>query len=461
MLKCSAPGPPSVTGFLLPAHQPLHPSYVYHPVQTEEHFLAMNHRHRLLGEFIKQSKNGCATLRLSGQDGQASYPVYGLGTSVQGCIDVHRTEGVTSVEVQIEGILKLEQVAGGGTTTYKLCWCKNILWVKDRLRGLPCPNSLRFALSLPTTFSDGEKTFPLPPSYEAHLSGLPGFRAYIHYALTAQVVKPDDVPNMVKSAFLRKDDWAIATPVLYRPRSRPPAAIPPPLVTHPHYGLTETIKWKAATSTILANGCGQGIIVKVCCSPSSYMRNSTSIRWQLHLPTPRIFCVQQPIPFYISFHASSVALALFKPLAPFTCPSVRKMQITRIRLMRQTSVDICNALIFGTKSDMWTVDCIGEAAFKHIGEGSDWLAYSGEVFIANHITLGGFRAGGFSVRDCLVLTVNPTDLTTSPFKEMRMVVPIQFTTDRWIEGGPDLTLYGSGLEIASGEPDFPHELPDQ
>ncbi|KAI6124130.1 hypothetical protein EV401DRAFT_2228217 [Pisolithus croceorrhizus] len=442
-LKRPAPGPVSLTVFLLLTHQPLHPSHVCHPIQTEEHFLAMNDRHRLPGEFIKQSKNGYATLRLSGQDGQSSYPVYGLGTSVQGHVDVHRTEGVTSVEVQIEGILKLEQVAGGGTTTYKLCWCKNILWVKDRLRDLPCPNSSRFTLSLPTTFSDGEKTFPLPPSYEAHLSGLPGFRAYIHYALTAQVVKPDDVPNMVKSAFLRKDDWAIATPVLYRPRSRPPAAIPPPLVTHPHYGLTETIKWKAATSTILANGCGQGIIVK------------------LHLPTPRIFCVQQPIPFYISFHASSVALALFKPLAPFTCPSVRKMQITRIRLMRQTSVDICNALIFGTKSDMWTVDCIGEAAFKHIGEGSDWLAYSGEVFIANHITLGGFRAGGFSVRDCLVLTVNPTDLIVSPFKEMRMVVPIQFTTDRWIEDGPGLTLYGPGLEIASGELDFPHELPYQ
>lgn len=403
----------------------------------------MTARHRLPDEFTKQSKNGCAVLRLSGQHGQASLPVYDFGASIQGRVDVHRTEGVTSVEVEFKGILKLEQVAGGGTTTYKLCSGKNILWVKDRLRDLPCPNSLRFSLSLPTTFSDGENTFPLPPSYEAHLSGLPGFRAYIHYALTAQVVKPDDVPSIVKSAFLRKDDWAIATPVLYRPRSRPPAAIPPPLVTHPHHGLTETILWKAVTSTILANRCDQGIIAK------------------LHLPTPRIFCVQQPIPFYLSFHASSATLALFRPLAPFTRPSVRKMQTTRIRLMRQTSVDICNTLMFGTKSDMWTVDCIGEAAFKHIGEGSDWLAYSGEVFIADHITVGGFRAGGFSVRDFLVLTVNPTDLTMSPFKETRMVVPIQFTTDPWTEDGPGPTLYGPSLEGASGSPDLPPGLPHQ
>lgn len=113
--------------------------------------------------------------------------------------------------------------------------------------------------------------------------------------------------------------------------------------------------------------------------------------------------------------------------------------------------------MFGTKSDMWTVDCIGEAAFKHIGEGSDWLAYSGEVFIADHITLGGFRAGGFSVRDFLVLTVNPTDLTMSLFKETRMVVPIQFTTDPWIEDGPGPTLYGPSLEGASGSPELPHQ----
>lgn len=398
---------------------------------------------RLPGEFVKQSKNGCVTLRLSGQDEQASYPVCGPGTFIQGRVDVYKTEGVTSVEVQIEGVLKLEQVAGSGTTSYKLCSYKNILWVKDRLRNSPCPNSLRFSLLLPTTFSDGEKTFPLPPSYEAHLSGLPGFRAYIHYALTALVVKPDDVPNIVKSAFLRKDDWAIVTPVLYRPRSRPPSAIPPPLVTHPHHGLNETVQWKVTTSTILANRCGQDVTVK------------------LHLPATRVFCVQLPIPFYLSFHASSTTLASFRPLAPFTCPFVRKKQITRIQLMRQTTVDICNALMFGTKSDMWTVDCIGEAAFKYIGKGPDWLAYSGEVFIADHIILGGFRAGGFSVRDCLVLTVTPTDLTKSPFKEMRTVVPVQFATDRWIGDGSGLTLHGNGLEKVSDELDFVSELPCQ
>ena len=32
------------------------------------------------------------------------------------------------------------------------------------------------------------------------------------------------------------------------------------------------------------------------------------------------------------------------------------------------------------------------------GGRSDWPAYSGEIFMADHITVGGFRAGGFSVR---------------------------------------------------------------
>lgn len=51
----------------------------------------------------------------------------------------------------------------------------------------------------------------LPPSFEAHLSGLPGFRAHVSYSVSAVVVKPNDVSNMVKSTLFRKDDWYVGT----------------------------------------------------------------------------------------------------------------------------------------------------------------------------------------------------------------------------------------------------------
>ena len=52
----------------------------------------------------------------------------------------------------------------------------------------------------------------LPPSFEAHLSGLPGFRAHVSYSISALVVKPtSDVSNIVKTTFFRKDDWYVGT----------------------------------------------------------------------------------------------------------------------------------------------------------------------------------------------------------------------------------------------------------
>lgn len=39
------------------------------------------------------------------------------------------------------------------------------------------------------TFHDERTTYPLPPTYEAHLSGVPGFRANIDYAVTATVAR--------------------------------------------------------------------------------------------------------------------------------------------------------------------------------------------------------------------------------------------------------------------------------
>lgn len=54
---------------------------------------------------------------------------------------------------KVEGLLKVEEVAGGGTTTTELCNETITLWRKDS--GLqPCPYSFPFSIPLPTTFKD-------------------------------------------------------------------------------------------------------------------------------------------------------------------------------------------------------------------------------------------------------------------------------------------------------------------
>lgn len=88
----------------LPEYAPpslVSPTYTTLP-RTHEHRLAFNHRHRSRPSrsFVKQTKNGNVSLRLPDQDDRAALPVYGLAASVQGTVDIGKTEGITSVEAQ-------------------------------------------------------------------------------------------------------------------------------------------------------------------------------------------------------------------------------------------------------------------------------------------------------------------------------------------------------------------------
>lgn len=60
---------------------------------------------------------------------------------------------------------------------------------------------------------------------------------------------------------------------------------------------------------------------------------------QLYLPTTRIFCMHQPIPFSVMFSSSAMSLASFLPLGPTVSSSLKK-QHTKIQLLRQTIVDV-------------------------------------------------------------------------------------------------------------------------
>ena len=79
------------------------PSYHYEPQETEQR-LAQHLRTRegrSLGSFVKNSRNGGVTLRLSGQDNDAVLPEYGRGACVDGTIEILKGESIQSVEVKV------------------------------------------------------------------------------------------------------------------------------------------------------------------------------------------------------------------------------------------------------------------------------------------------------------------------------------------------------------------------
>ncbi|CAA7262955.1 unnamed protein product [Cyclocybe aegerita] len=419
------------------------PSYSAEPHNHEQRIaLADRLRPRPSGTFIKESKGGGVRLRLNAQEDNAPLPIYGAGSQVEGYVDLSKLEGITSVEVKIEGRLLLKEIAEGGTSTARLCLNTVLLWCKDPVNTV-CPSSLHFSLGFPSTFSYEDKTFPLPPTFDVKLSGLPGFVATIDYSVTAVVAKPNSahIPNVKsKKLGIHIGSTVVSTPLIYYPRNRPASPLPLPL-QHLHSGFQVTPDWKAVETVLRSK---------------SAVRPDITAR--LYVPASRTFCMSQPVPFHLTLHSSAVSLAAYLPMSP-TAKTLSPRKVTRVQLMRQTTVDVRNTVIAGVKTDMWRVDCIGEGTFKHAGDGPTWIAYTGEIVIDETVKVPGFKAAGLSVKDCILFTVNPLDPSKSPFGEVREVIPVRLATEPWTPNGAGMgARRESMLADGSPTPPSPHRL---
>ncbi|KAI0784813.1 hypothetical protein C8Q75DRAFT_370739 [Abortiporus biennis] len=364
------------------------PTYTAEP-QAYEQRLALNRTQaRPSGNFIKSSKTGGVSLRLSAQDSEAELPTYGCGASVEGTVDLSKTDGISFVEVKIEGSLKLKEIAEGGTNTHKLCLTRMTLWSRDRNTG-SCPSSLPFSLALPTTFTDGKDQYPLPPTYES------------------------------KALLPIKNLNSVTTSFTYYPRSRPAVPIPSPMIiTSSLPGVIDSPEWK----------CFESIM-------PSKQRGGQDILSKLYIPASRVFCINEAIPFHLIFSSSAHSLVSYLPYAPVTSSFTSSRQHTKIQILRQSSVDVRNTLIMGTKTDIWRVVSIGEGIFRHASDGPEFISFVGEIRVNQQIKIGGFKAGGLFIKDCIVLSMSPPDPVKTPFGELRNVIPIRLTTDPWSDDG--------------------------
>lgn len=87
------------------------------------------------------------------------------------------------------------------------------------------------------------------------------------------------------------------------------------------------------------------------------------------------------------------------------------------------------------------------------------MAWYGEVRVDPALTagklVGGFKASGLTVKDYVVLQMNPPDPGKSSFTDMRLVVPVKLTTDPWTadEYGAELGMHIAGYGDGS-DPDI-------
>jgi hypothetical protein len=162
----------------------------------------------------------------------------------------------------------------------------------------------------------------------------------------------------------------------------------------------------------------------------------------------------QPIPFYLVLESSPESLAIVMAFGPSTGTPTKRA--SRIKVMRQSAVDVRNALILGTKTDIWRIDCIGDGSFKRIGDGPNFIAFSGEIVVDSNIKIGGFKAAGLTVKDWILLSITPPESATkAPFTELRQCIPIRLTTDQWIADGT-----GIGADTRTSEYSVPSSPED-
>lgn len=90
----------SLPGYLFPTYSRT-PSYTAEP-QAYEQRLALNRvQARPSGDFVKSSKSGGISLRLTSQDRNAELPIYGCSSSVEGVVHLSKPDGVTAVELKV------------------------------------------------------------------------------------------------------------------------------------------------------------------------------------------------------------------------------------------------------------------------------------------------------------------------------------------------------------------------
>ncbi|KAI0249064.1 hypothetical protein BJV78DRAFT_1231044 [Lactifluus subvellereus] len=364
-------------------------------------------------EFVKDSKKGSLRLRLSGQESNVAVPVFGIRGPIEGTLEVLKPEGLAFVAVRIEGSLKVKEIAGGGTTTTALCDKTLTLWHKD-VGPAPCPSRLPFSIALPTTFSDEHGSWSLPPTYEAHLSGLPGFTTNVDYSVTA-------VTSKTKSIKLGIGVTTVSTPFIYKPRKRPGSRIPPrlqPIDSSP--GLRISPEWRVHETVVTAR------------MPGSSKRG---IVCKFYTPASHVMCMRHPIPYHITFTGSAVSLATLLTYMPSRTGAAPVRACSRIQLLRQTTVDVKSEYALdGATSEMWRTRSVGEGSLYRTGDGPDWLSFAGEMNVNSDVTIGGFKAAGLWVKDCIVFSVAPPDPLRGPIGDMRIVVPIRLVTDPWCPG---------------------------
>ncbi|KAF8491182.1 hypothetical protein F5888DRAFT_1620287 [Russula emetica] len=301
------------------------------------------------------------TVILSGHKAGTSLPLYPSGSSISGVVVLSKLESIESLDVKLEGSISVREIQAG--------FRNNTVFSSDRLMSWNAtstnlPDEFSFRHVVPTFSPDGRL---LPPTFDSRVTGIPGFRVSVKWAISVTVTRTRSNPL---SLFRR------TTRCIYLPHSQ----ITP---------MTKAIPFRIVLS-----------------APDAYLKPFITT------------------PSHCSF------LTMGGETTPATDPTDELVSVRLVRRIgadpRETGVVVVGEL---TTSCTRRGAQLAEGALGKAEIGHGMISWWGEVRVRpGSVSAGGFDADGLVVRDELVLTLNARGVQTHAFP-FRQAVPIRLTTD--------------------------------
>jgi len=403
------------------------PDYTCAPL-ADERTVAHNRRRghpNELGNYVRKWKH--ATLILKDQEEGCRTPTYTRGSAIEGEIGLSSADNIIEVCVKLGGQMTMS-AAAVGTTGAVLLSERRVLWTRECKQDR-CPTMLPFSLTFPLGYTDSgsDKTYKLPPTFDATFMSLPALYAKCVYSLTFTVTKTKrySLASWVSSR-------TFATVVEYKPRLRPHR----PIVMID--SIFDSIKpvpeeWQQHMITM---------------EPKEGS-NARPLECHLLIPSVQTYSISSPIPFHIQVRGPLASIREILPatsslLDPATgCPkSKHQLDLSptgphaiRVYIARQVVVEVNGKKGFRTITIGTSVMRPVPPPVGHEGstsEGEVCLDWQGRLKCEDADVATSFNAGMLAAKDFIVLALVPSNVRSSPqLQPAQMAYPIRLVTDSW------------------------------
>ncbi|EPS96556.1 hypothetical protein FOMPIDRAFT_1130241 [Fomitopsis schrenkii] len=379
-------------------------------------------------QVVKRSRR--LAVLLGGQEPGSALPTYRPGSVINGCLAILSPTELLAVRVVVHGYININELAGAGRGLTEVLHEDLYSWTSDSDPPLPFRVSFRYTLPIHYTdpVSGGQR--PLPPTYHAYLSGIPGFTVHVSYHIAVDMLYTKrQGPSWRKRRCLR-------VPFQLQQLTRP--AVKGPFRLHPEQS--------AASPRTLFTFHMQ-----------SRQPNRPPIETHVFLPQSQIISLKEPIPFFVTLFGSEATLspflcyspsssASFHPLSSPSETSIDSLQRAfklrpsasacplRMIIQRTTAVDVDRAgvpCVEGGVGQDFASKNIGQGVIHNVSRGTKSITWAGTITVGADIGSGGFTASGLRVSDSIVVSIKPPEVSRSRWMPLCELMAVRLTTESY------------------------------